>query len=103
MVMVVEDILIVAKIIKILGTMHGTRFEWQTPPALPMVEFIALMEIGWLVVANVIPGMALPMPTLLVSMMLPFELMSTTIFLTSIHSITIVSPTILELELQLLS
>ncbi len=36
-----EDILVVAEIITIVGTTNGTSLEWQMPPALLAVEFIA--------------------------------------------------------------
>ncbi len=57
---------------------------------------------GLLIVANVIPAVVFPMLTPLVSMKPPFWIGPTTIFLTPIHSITIVSPTIIALKLQLL-
>ncbi len=72
MVVVVEGILVVAKIIKFLGTMIRTSFELQTLPPLLTVGFIVLMDFGWLIVTNVIPGVELPMFIPLVSMMMPF-------------------------------
>ncbi len=61
-----------------------------------------LMEFEWLIVANIIPGVALVLPTPLISMMLPFWLGPATVYLPPIYSITIVLPTITALELQLL-
>ncbi len=69
---VIEDILVVAELFKVLGTMTRTSLEWEMPPSLLVVEFIALMEYGWLIVANVIPGVALPMLTPLVFIIPPF-------------------------------
>ncbi len=47
MVAVVEEILVVTKIIKAMGTMNGTNLEWQLLPTLLTVTFTALMEFGW--------------------------------------------------------
>ncbi len=102
MVTVMEDVLKVATIIRAVATMKGTNLEWQTLPVLLPVELIVLMEFGWLIVANVMPGVMPPMPTLLICMMLPFWLGPTTVSQAPIHSITIVPPTITALEFQLL-
>ncbi len=99
---VTENVLMVAAIIKAKETMKGTNLEWQTLPVLVLVEFIVLMEFGWFIVANVIPGVALPMPTPLISMMLPSWLGPITSSQTPIHSITIIPPILTALELQLL-
>ncbi len=99
MVVLEEDILMVAKIIKVVGIMNSTSLEWQTLPALLMVELTVLMRFGWLIVANIIPGVALPMLMALVSMVLPFWLVPATIFLPLIHSATIVPLTIMAVEL----
>ncbi len=72
MVTAVEGILMVAKIIMAAGTMNETRLEWPILPILVMVEFTVLMGYGWSFVAGVIPGVALPMLTLLALVMLPF-------------------------------
>ncbi len=66
-----------------------------------MMEFIALTEFGWFIVANVIPGLTLPMLTTLVLIM-PFWEGPATVSLAPINSIIIVPPPILALELQLL-
>ncbi len=69
----VEDDLAIAKIIKAVGNMNRTSLKWQTQPALLMVEFsVVLMEFGWLIDANVIPGVVLPTLTPTVSIMLLF-------------------------------
>ncbi len=41
---VMEDILVVAAIIKAVVTMKGTNLDWQTLPMLLPVEFIVIME-----------------------------------------------------------
>ncbi len=46
MVTMEKDILMVAKIIKVLGILNRINLEWQTLPALLMVDFIVLMEFG---------------------------------------------------------
>ncbi len=43
---IVVDVLVVAKTIKVVGTMNGTSLEWQISSVLLMVEFIALMKFG---------------------------------------------------------
>ncbi len=68
----VEDVLVVAKIIKAVGHQNMTSLEWQTLPASLMGDFTVGMGFGWLLMANVLPGAELSMPTQLVSMMLPF-------------------------------
>ncbi len=95
-------ILMVTKTIKEMETMNGTGLEWQTFPTLLMLEFNVLMRFGWLVVANVIPGVAISMLTPLVSMMSPFCLVPSTTSLPLIHFITIIPQTIMVLEIQLL-
>ncbi len=66
----VEDVLVVVGTIKAKAIMNGISLEL---PMLPIiVGFSVLMEFGWLFVASVRPGVALPMPTLLVFMMLLF-------------------------------
>ncbi len=52
MVVVMEDVLVVAGIIKAVETMIGTSLEWQSLPVLLPVEFIVLMGSGWLIVSN---------------------------------------------------
>ncbi len=66
----VEDVLMVVGIIRAKGIMKGTSLESQKMPVI--VGLSVLMEFGWLFVATVRPGVALPMPTLLVFMMLLF-------------------------------
>ncbi len=65
-----------------------------------------LIEFGWLFVANVKPGGALPMPTLLVFMMLLFALDPATASLALILSVAfnlpLFPPTQLTMELLLL-
>ncbi len=65
-----------------------------------------LIEFGWLFVASVRPGVALPMPTLLVFMMLPSKLDPANASLALILSVAIILPllpsTQLTLELLLL-
>ncbi len=66
----VEDVLVVVGTIKAEAIMNGINLE---SPMLPViVGFSVLMEFGWLFVASVRPGVALPMPTLLIFMMLLF-------------------------------
>ncbi len=66
----VEDVLVVVGTIKAEAIMNRISLEL---PMLPIiVGFSVLMEFGWLFVASVRPGVALPMPTLLVFMMLLF-------------------------------
>ncbi len=81
MVAVEEDVFVVAKIIKAMGTMNRSRLECQILPTSPTMEFIVLMGYGLLIVANVIFGVALPMLTPLISIMLPFWLVSAIISL----------------------
>ncbi len=69
---VVEDIFVMAKIIKVVENMNGRNLEGQTLAALLTVEFIALMEFGWPFAANIIPGVVLPMLTPLVFIIPPF-------------------------------
>ncbi len=74
---------------------------------LPIIMgFSALIDFEWHFVANVRPGVALPMPTLMASMMLPFQLDPTTASLALICLVTIVlpllPPTQLAMELLLL-
>ncbi len=98
---VMEDVLVVAAVIKAVEMMKGTNLEWQTLPMLLTVNFTVLMEFGWFIVANVIPGVTLPMSTTLI-MMLPYWLGPATISQAPIHSITIIPPTITALDLHLL-
>ena len=66
----VEDILVVVGTIKAEAIMNEISSE---SPMLPVIVGLSvLMEFGWLFVASVRPGVALPMPTLLVFMMLLF-------------------------------
>ncbi len=65
-----EDVLVVVGIIRDEAIMNGTSLE---SPILPIIMgFSVLMEFGWLFVASFRPGVALPMPTLLVFTMLLF-------------------------------
>ncbi len=54
MVAVEEDVFVVAKIIKAMGTMNRSRLECQILPTSPTMEFTVLMGYGLLIVANVI-------------------------------------------------
>ncbi len=66
----VEDVLVVVGTITAEAIMNKISSE---SPMLPvMVGFSVSMEFGWLFVASARPGVALPMPTLLVFMMLLF-------------------------------
>ncbi len=60
MIAVVKGIIVVAKVIKVMGTMNGTNLEWQILPAFVMLEVTVLVELGWVFAAYVIPGVALP-------------------------------------------
>ncbi len=64
----VEDVLVVVGTIKAEAIM--TRISLELPMLPVIVGFCVLMEFGWLFVASVRPGVALPMPILLVFMML---------------------------------
>ncbi len=66
----VEDILVEVCLIRAKAIMNGVSLELPMLPV--MVGFSVLMEFGWLFVASVKPGVAFPMPTLLVFMMLLF-------------------------------
>ncbi len=104
MVAAVEDILMVAKINKVVGSRNRTSLEWQTLSTLLTMEFTVLMGFGWLLVANIIPGVALPMLTPLVSMMLSlgWGQLPSPYSLALICSTTMVPASIMALELQLL-
>ncbi len=68
----VEDVLMMVSIIKAKATMNGTSLECPTLPVSAVMGFSDLMEIGWLFVASVRPGVAPQMPILLAFMMLLF-------------------------------
>ncbi len=60
MVPTVGSIFVVAKIIKTTETTKGTCLEWQIVPVSITKKFSVLMGFGWLLMTNVIPGVALP-------------------------------------------
>ncbi len=66
----VEDVLVVVGTLKAEAIMNGINLELPMLPVI--VELSVLMEFGWLFVASIRPGVALPMPTLLVFMKLLF-------------------------------
>ncbi len=53
---VVEGILVVARIIKAVGTMNKTSLEGQILPIPLTLGLVVLMEFGWLIVGNYKPG-----------------------------------------------
>ncbi len=68
----VEDVRVVVGIIRAKAIMSRTSLECPTLPVSIVTGFSVLMEFGWLIVASVRPGVALPIHTLLVFMMLLF-------------------------------
>jgi hypothetical protein len=100
----VEDVIVVVGIIKAEAIMNGTSLELLTLPVLIIMGFSVLMEFGWLFVASVRPGVALPMLTPLVFMILPFQLDPATASPALIRSVAIVlpllPPTLMAMELQ---
>ncbi len=72
MVRSIEGVHVVANTVKVPGTTEGTSLEWQKLPNSIKIEFNVFVKFRLLIVANVIPGVALPMLTPLVSMIQPF-------------------------------
>ncbi len=61
------------------GSGNYERKKFGATNTSSLMDFIVLMEFGWLIVANAIPGVELPIPTPLIFMMLPFWLESTSL------------------------
>ncbi len=69
---IVEDILVVVKMIKAQEITKRTSLKWLTLFISIAMWSSVLMDFGWLFVASVSHGVVIPMPTMLVFMMLLF-------------------------------